>query len=163
QLPRELASELNRAIEPRREAPLRMLIVEDSSARATSSSVLVLTWFHPLMDARGGEILLTHLNELDTHEDTPRGDRPPAFVSERGRDAPEGGAGRDLWESSGVPLRAIPARRDRGRARAGADPSSSDGRGGSRRTDRGQPGRAGVPAVPARVANAASAPVDGER
>jgi hypothetical protein len=85
QLPRELTAELNRAIEPRREAPLRMLIVEDSSARPAPSSVLVLTWFHPLMDARGGEILLTHLNELDRHDDTPWGDTPPAFVSERDR------------------------------------------------------------------------------
>ena len=38
------------------------------------------------MDARGGEILLTHLNDLDRHEGTtPWGDTPPAFVSERDR------------------------------------------------------------------------------
>jgi hypothetical protein len=63
----ELETELNAALEPRREAPVRMLIVDDESTRATPSSVLVLTWFHPLMDARGGENLLTHLNELDRH------------------------------------------------------------------------------------------------
>jgi hypothetical protein len=86
ELQRELTAELNRAIEPRREAPLRMRIIDDESARPTPSSTLVLTWFHPLMDARGGEILLTHLNELDRHDGAaPWGDTPPAFVSERDR------------------------------------------------------------------------------
>jgi hypothetical protein len=86
QLPRELATELNLAVEPRREAPLRMLIVDDESARPAPASVLVLTWFHPLMDARGGENLLTHLNGLDRHEGAPPwGDTPPAFVSDRDR------------------------------------------------------------------------------
>jgi len=85
-LQRELTTELNLAVEPRREAPLRMLIVDDESARPARSSVLVLTWFHPLMDARGGENLLTHLNDLDRHEGAmPWGDTPPAFVSERDR------------------------------------------------------------------------------
>ena len=85
-LHRELTTELNRAVDPRREEPLRMLIVDDESARPTPSSVLVLTWFHPLMDARGGENLLTHLNDLDRHEGTASwGDDPPAFVSERDR------------------------------------------------------------------------------
>ena len=100
ELQRELGTELNLAVEPRREAPLRMLIIDDESARPAPSSVLVLTWFHPLMDARGGENLLTHLNELDRHETAaPWGDTPPAFVSgpdrrslvERGRIA--GGTG----------------------------------------------------------------------
>jgi hypothetical protein len=86
ELSRELAAELNLAIEPRREAPLRMLIIDDESTRLAPSSVLVLTWFHPLMDARGGENLLTHLNELDRHEDAPPwGGAPPAFVSEPDR------------------------------------------------------------------------------
>jgi hypothetical protein len=86
ELQRELASELNLALEPRREAPLRMLIVDDESTRPAPSSILVLTWFHPLMDARGGEILLTHLDHLDRHEGAmPWGDTPPAFVSERDR------------------------------------------------------------------------------
>lgn len=86
ELPRELTAELNLAVEPRREAPLRMLIVDDESARPMPSSVLVLTWFHPLMDARGGENLVTHLNDLDRHEGAmPWGDTPPVFVSERDR------------------------------------------------------------------------------
>src|SRR5262249_39944123 len=83
QLQRELMDELNLAIEPRREAPLRMAIVDDKSG-PIPSSMLVLTWFHPLMDARGGENLLTHLNDIDRHGDT-WSDAPPAFVSERDR------------------------------------------------------------------------------
>jgi hypothetical protein len=84
QLPRELANELNLSIEPRREAPLRVLLVDDESVGLGARSVLVLTWFHPLMDARGGENLLTHLNHLDGHEGTmPWGQSPPAFVPDR--------------------------------------------------------------------------------
>jgi len=83
---RELEIELNAALEPRREAPVRVLIVDDESTRATPSSALVLTWFHPLMDARGGENLLTHLSELDRDVDaTPWGDHPPGFVSDPDR------------------------------------------------------------------------------
>jgi hypothetical protein len=88
ELQQELQTELNVALEPRREAPVRMLIVDDESARGTPSSVLVLTWFHPLMDARGGENLLTHLNELDRYVDAmPWGDTPLEFVSDRDRRA----------------------------------------------------------------------------
>jgi hypothetical protein len=86
QLHRELAAELNRAIKPQREAPVRILIVDDASARPTPSSILVLTWFHPLMDARGGENLLTHLNELDRHIDAiPWDGIPSVFVPDRDR------------------------------------------------------------------------------
>jgi len=84
QLHGELASELNLGIEPRREAPLRVLLVDDESARPSPTRLLVLTWFHPLMDARGGENLLTHLNHLDRHEGAmPWGEAPPAFVPDR--------------------------------------------------------------------------------
>src|SRR5881409_3370882 len=48
QLHTELASERNLGIEPRREAPLRVLLVDDESARPSRTSLLVLTWFHPL-------------------------------------------------------------------------------------------------------------------
>ena len=88
ELQRELATELNLAIEPRREAPLRMLIVDDESAGPTPSSIVVLTWFHPLMDARGGENLLTHLNDLDRHDGaapwaTPRRSSCPSATAAR--------------------------------------------------------------------------------
>jgi hypothetical protein len=64
-LERALTTELNTAIEPRREAPLRILILDVTDDRAQASSVLVLTWFHPLMDAHGGQNLLAHLNHVD--------------------------------------------------------------------------------------------------
>jgi hypothetical protein len=84
ELGRELASELNQAIEPRREAPVRVLLIDDESARPSAGTVLVLTWFHPLMDARGGENLLTHLDHLDRHAgDAPWGGSPPVFVPDR--------------------------------------------------------------------------------
>jgi hypothetical protein len=85
QLERELVTELNLGVEPRREAPLRVLLVDDESARPSVASMLVLTWFHPLMDARGGENLLTYLNDLDRHEGAAWGDTPPAFLPDRNR------------------------------------------------------------------------------
>jgi hypothetical protein len=76
-----LEAELNAAIDPRREPPLRVLIL-DRAADPRPRWLLVLTWFHPLMDPRGGQNLLLHLAELDRHE----GRRPdrgarPAFVA----------------------------------------------------------------------------------
>ncbi|HXJ81513.1 MAG TPA: hypothetical protein VMS64_22885 [Candidatus Methylomirabilis sp.] len=56
----ELEAELNRAIDPWREAPFRCLIL-DGGGRA----FLVLTWFHALMDPRGGQNLLRRLVDLD--------------------------------------------------------------------------------------------------
>src|SRR5262249_32224026 len=85
---------------------------------------------------------------------------PPAHLRRR---APEGGARRDLRQPPRVPLRAIPAFRHRRRARAGAGAAPPDGRRPARRTDRGQPGRAGVPAVPATLADAQGAAVDHRR
>jgi hypothetical protein len=81
-LERELTAELNTPIEPRREAPLRVLVL-DGGPEPAASSFVVMTWFHPLMDARGGEIFLTHLAHLDRHdgEDGWPG-TPPAFVPE---------------------------------------------------------------------------------
>src|SRR5262249_34181245 len=58
----ELGSGLNAPIARGREPPLRVLVAErDAQARGA----LVLTWFHPLMDPRGGQNLLTHLARLD--------------------------------------------------------------------------------------------------
>jgi len=79
---RELVNELNARIDPRREAPIRFAILDRLEAKR-ATSVLILTWFHPLTDARGGQNLLAHLNGLDRHPDkTPWGDTPPAFVAE---------------------------------------------------------------------------------
>ena len=80
-LERELVTELDASIDPRREAPIRVLLLD---GEREAPSFLVLTWFHPLMDARGGQNLVTHLDHLDRHEDeTPWGGAPPAFVPER--------------------------------------------------------------------------------
>lgn len=59
---RHLEAELNTAIDPKRQAPIRFLV---------AGNVLVLTWFHPLMDPRGGQNLLTHLSWLDEHDGRP--------------------------------------------------------------------------------------------
>jgi hypothetical protein len=60
-----LGTELNTAIDARREAPLRILLLDIEHDQPRAGSVLVLTWFHPLMDARGGQNLLAHLNHAD--------------------------------------------------------------------------------------------------
>jgi hypothetical protein len=60
-LHREIEAELNRAIDPRREPPLRILVVDHT---------LVVTWYHPLMDPRGGQNLLIALARLDAGIDT---------------------------------------------------------------------------------------------
>jgi hypothetical protein len=74
-------SELNAAIDPRREAPLRFLILDEAPPTAGLRSVLVMTWFHPLMDPRGAQNLLHHLVDLDGHEgDAPWGAAVPAFT-----------------------------------------------------------------------------------
>lgn len=74
----ELEAELNAAIDPRREPPLRFSIL-DGAGR----SILVVTWFHPLMDPRGGQNFLAHLAHLDrTDGRSPWGGAPPAFVAD---------------------------------------------------------------------------------
>ena len=76
-----LEAELNAPIDPRRESPLRFLVLE----RATDppQTFLVLTWFHPLMDPRGGQNLLTHLAHLDGADGGEAwGGFPPAFAAE---------------------------------------------------------------------------------
>jgi hypothetical protein len=77
----ELEAELNRAIDPRREPPLRFVLLDHV---AEAQSFLVATWFHPLMDPRGGQNLLAHLEHLDQVDTgrAPWGGTPPAFVAE---------------------------------------------------------------------------------
>jgi hypothetical protein len=74
---RELATELNTAIDPGREALVRTLLLDGPG----SPGCLVLTWFHPLMDPRGGQNLLAHLCHVDQSPgEMPWGHSPPAFV-----------------------------------------------------------------------------------
>jgi hypothetical protein len=74
-------AELNAAIDPRREGPLRFLILDGPPGRAGAASALVMTWFHPLMDPRGAQNLLHHLSVLDDHPgDAPWGTAPPVFA-----------------------------------------------------------------------------------
>jgi hypothetical protein len=61
----EIERELNARIDPWREAPLRLAIVDGGRVSVPASSTLLMTWFHPLMDPRGGQNLLGHLSRLD--------------------------------------------------------------------------------------------------
>jgi hypothetical protein len=79
---RLLETELNASIDPRRDPPVRFLVV-DGGAKP-GAGLLVVTWFHPLMDPRGGQNLLVHLAALDPENGwTPWGERSPAFVAAR--------------------------------------------------------------------------------
>ncbi len=79
----ELEAELNRAIDPRREPPLRFAILDGASDAVGPQSALVATWFHPLMDPRGGQNLLAHLAHLDeTDGRAPWAGAPPVFGTE---------------------------------------------------------------------------------
>jgi hypothetical protein len=77
----ELEAELNSAIDPRREPPLRFLIMDGGPQ---ACGFLVLTWFHSLMDPLGAQILLRRLIDLDREEDgRAPGGAPPAFAAVR--------------------------------------------------------------------------------
>jgi len=71
-----IEAELNTPFAPQREAPVRLRIVDEAKAGAASRSVLILTWFHPLMDPRGAENLLDWLAAIDA------GDALPAATGE---------------------------------------------------------------------------------
>ena len=76
----ELEAELNGSIDPRRDPPLRVLLLDCLSLPARS--FMVLTWFHPLMDPRGAQNLLMHLARLDGDDGgASRGGAKPAFVA----------------------------------------------------------------------------------
>ena len=78
---RALDAELNTAIDPRRDPPLRIVILEGAPTVAGGRGVLVLTWFHPFMDPRGAQNLLHHLVHLDRHQgDAPWSETVPEFV-----------------------------------------------------------------------------------
>jgi hypothetical protein len=79
----ELEAELSSVIDPRRDPPLRFLIVDCGPEPGRGQGLLVLTWFHPLMDPRGGQNLLGHLAHLDRDEGhAPSRGAPLAFTSE---------------------------------------------------------------------------------
>jgi hypothetical protein len=83
ELQHALTAELNRAIDPGREAPVRVSLL-DGCGSSSAAAGLVLTWFHPLMDPRGGQNLLAHLCHIDRSEaESPWGPLPPAFVPPR--------------------------------------------------------------------------------
>jgi hypothetical protein len=79
-----LEAELNSAIDPRHEPPLRFLIVDGRPEVTGRHGFLVLTWFHSLMDPRGAENLLRYLVDLDAAGDGPQSERAsPAFTGAR--------------------------------------------------------------------------------
>ncbi len=83
-LQRLLEAELNSAIDPRRDPPLRFVVIDAGPDPARTQGVLVVTWFHPFMDPRGGQNLLMHLSHLDADgRRSPWGERPPPFVAAR--------------------------------------------------------------------------------
>jgi hypothetical protein len=78
---RTIDAEINTGIDPTREPPLRFLILDGAAEAIRGGGVLVLTWFHPLMDPRGAQNLLHHLVHLDRHTgDAPWGSTVPVFV-----------------------------------------------------------------------------------
>jgi hypothetical protein len=81
ELQEAIDTEVNTAIDPTRDPPLRFLIVDGAPEAMSAGGVLVMTWFHPLMDPRGAQNLLHHLVHLDRHPgDAPWGGVVTAFV-----------------------------------------------------------------------------------
>lgn len=80
-LHKELEAELNDAIDPRRDPPLRFLVADRGQGPDQARGWLVLTWFHPLMDPRGAQNLVAHLSRLDRNGgEAPLGAHPPEFA-----------------------------------------------------------------------------------
>src|SRR5262245_49616324 len=76
-----LEAQLHRAIDPRHEPPLNLLIADGPQATGARGGTLVLTWFHPLMDPRGAQNLLRYLSVLDRYPGRiPAGVARPSFV-----------------------------------------------------------------------------------
>lgn len=77
-----LEGELNETIDPRRDPPLRVLLVDCDLVPGPARGSLVLTWFHPLMDPRGAQNLLMHLAHLDSDNGpAPWRPAPPEFAA----------------------------------------------------------------------------------
>jgi hypothetical protein len=71
-------AELNTPIDPRRDAPLRILLADGPDV---DQHFVVITWFHPLMDPRGAQNLLVHLAHVDaSNGHPPWSGAPPTFV-----------------------------------------------------------------------------------
>jgi hypothetical protein len=94
ELDRVLESELNAAIDPWREPPLKLLVLDTPAEDGEVASVVVLIWFHPLMDPRGAETFLAQLAKVDASPDhSPTAEsrlatavgRAPRPLGERGR------------------------------------------------------------------------------
>ena len=79
----EIEAELNSAIDPWREPPLRAVVADVAGDDGLRRGALILTWFHPLMDPRGGQNLLSHLAALDAGDGAARGMPPPSFAGSR--------------------------------------------------------------------------------
>jgi len=77
----ELEAELNAAIDARRDPLVRFAIIDHPGADGGVAGVFAMTWFHPLMDPRGGQNLLGHLARLD--EDPAWQPSPAGMVSPR--------------------------------------------------------------------------------
>jgi hypothetical protein len=75
----EMEAELNSAIDPVREPPLRFLIIDGGPGCPGGRGFLVLSWFHPLMDPRGAQNMLRHLADLD--RDRSPGGAPPVAAA----------------------------------------------------------------------------------
>lgn len=83
-LERVLEEELAEPIDPKRETLVRLSVVD---AEPPAPAALVVTWFHPLMDPRGGENFLGQLARVDREGGRWSGD--PARL---------------VWEPDGRPL-----------------------------------------------------------
>jgi len=66
----QIEAELNAPFVPARQAPVRFRIVRQQGSGAETRSVLIVTWFHPLMDPRGAENLVDWLAAIDAGDGT---------------------------------------------------------------------------------------------
>ena len=85
-LQRLIEDDLNASIDPQNDPPLRFTVIDTGDKAAPTGGVLAATWFHPLMDPRGGQNLLVHLARLDPFDgQLPWREPSPTFVASAGR------------------------------------------------------------------------------